>query len=85
MSGENSKEGCMTTKTADVADAHAQPPESRCESCGGIYDSDQVELHDIPPIVAGEIVQRMLVCGKCFQRFNAMRAGQGSQLRLISR
>jgi uncharacterized protein with PIN domain len=70
----------MTPKMADAVVTHMEVSESRCESCGGLYDSVQLELHDIPPIVAGETVQQMLVCGKCLRRFHAMSAGQGSQL-----
>jgi transcriptional regulator NrdR family protein len=66
----------MTLRTARNGDAHAQLPESRCESCGGLYDFDQVEVRDIPPIVPGELVQRMRVCTNCYHRFTAMSAGQ---------
>ena len=78
MSARDPQEGCVIPKTAGKADADAQLPEFRCDSCCGLYDSDQVELHDIPPIVLGEIVERMLVCKNCVPRFYAMSAGQDS-------
>jgi C4-type Zn-finger protein len=66
----------VTPKLSGKLDARAPRSEIRCESCGGLYDFDQVEVRDIPPIVPGEIVERMLVCDKCVKRFDTMSAGQ---------
>lgn len=75
-------EGHMMRRSVAQVETHANLLDllgSRCESCGGLYDADELESHDLPPISRGEKDRRMYVCADCYRRFHTDCASHGSQ------
>lgn len=43
---------------------------NRCQSCHGMFESDELDIHHAGPIVPGELPERMVVCKPCHHRFH---------------
>lgn len=45
--------------------------ENRCQSCGGVFEGWQLQMHGMTPFVEGEpLVEMTLLCASCHRRFH---------------
>ncbi|ALC60074.1 transposase [Burkholderia pseudomallei] len=84
-------EGHMKKRTADQLERQVALVEalgSRCGSCNGVFDADELETHTLPPITKDEIrreanrrayPKRVHICSTCYRRFHTEGASHGSQ------
>lgn len=45
-------------------------PDTRCESCQGVFDPVVLSYHAVPAVTQGEHSKRMQVCANCHRRFH---------------
>ena len=43
---------------------------NRCQSCGGVFEPAELQIHQTLPLVAGEHRKVMVVCRPCHERFH---------------
>lgn len=63
----------LVCRVGPTAERHAELLDAlgrHCGSCLGLFDADELDAADIPPIVKGEKPRRIYVCADCYRRFH---------------
>lgn len=63
----------LVSRVGPAAERHGELLEAlggHCWSCLGLFDADELDVADIPPVTRGEHPRRIYVCSDCYRRFH---------------